>query len=187
MTPKILVFAGSIRPGALSERLATVAAARLKAKGAEVTHISLKDYPMPFVGTGVAVPEEAKALRALCDSHHGLFIVTPEYNSSFPPLLKNALDWSSLAPAGPAATGLASKVVAVSGTSPGMYGALRALIQLRAVLELGFGATLVPQMAAVGMADKVIGEDGSISDARANGMLDQTVDSLIRMAKALNG
>ncbi len=186
MTPKILVFAGSIRPGALSEKLAVIAAQRLRGLGADVTHISLKDYPLPFVGTGIDAPAEATALRKLSDAHHGLFLVSPEYNAGYTPLMKNALDWMSQAPKGGPATTFAGKVVGLGGTTAGSFGAMRALIQLRTILELGFGATLVPQMAAVGLADKVLQADGTISDERSNGMLDATLSNLVRMCRALN-
>ena len=46
--PKILVFAGSIRTGALSGKLAALAAKELALADADVTRISLADYPLPI-------------------------------------------------------------------------------------------------------------------------------------------
>ena len=45
---KILVFAGSIRSGAFSGKLAAVAAKELAVQDAEVSLISLADYPLPI-------------------------------------------------------------------------------------------------------------------------------------------
>ncbi len=48
-SPKILVFAGSIRTGALSGKLAALAAKELALADADVTRISLADYPLPSI------------------------------------------------------------------------------------------------------------------------------------------
>ena len=41
------------------------------------------------------MPKHAVNLKRMIGAHHGVLIVTPEYNSSVPPLLKNAIDWVS--------------------------------------------------------------------------------------------
>ena len=46
--PKILVFAGSIRTGSHNARLAALAAKELALADADVTRISLADYPLPI-------------------------------------------------------------------------------------------------------------------------------------------
>ncbi len=60
---KVLVFAGSIRSGALSARLAALAAKELALADAEVTHISLADYPLPIYNGDLedekGIPENA--------------------------------------------------------------------------------------------------------------------------------
>src|SRR5690606_39682348 len=99
MTPKILVFAGSIRSGAYSGKTADLAQKELAIQGAEVTRISLADYPLPFMDQDLeaekGVPENAIKLARLFIAHDGILIATPEYNGSLPPLLKNAIDWIS--------------------------------------------------------------------------------------------
>lgn len=181
---RILVFSGSSRPGSLNGRLANLAAARLKTLGADVTLISLADFPLPLVdATGFGnAPEAAMQLRTLMDAHDGLFIACPEYNAGYPPLLKNALDWASVAKPGAPATTLKGKVVGLGGASPGAMGGYRALTQLRTVLELGFGALVIPEMASVGFADKAFGEDGAITDERTAGFLNAVLERLAREA-----
>ncbi|MBN9011340.1 MAG: NAD(P)H-dependent oxidoreductase, partial [Rhizobiales bacterium] len=46
--PRILVFAGSVRSGALSQKVADIAAKEIALLDAEVTKISLIDYPLPI-------------------------------------------------------------------------------------------------------------------------------------------
>lgn len=183
-SPKILVLAGSSRAGSVNTMLATVVAAKLKAAGAAVTQISLADYPLPLAdATGFGhAPKEALALRELADSHHGIFIASPEYNAGYAPALKNALDWMSIAKPSAPATTLAGKIAALGGASPGAMGAYRGMTQLRTVLELGFGAFVIPEMVAVGDAGNAFAADGSIKDERTSGFLDALVARLVKEA-----
>src|SRR5207237_2651197 len=94
---KILVVPGSLRTGSLNVRLAAAAACEFAQAGAEVTRISLCDFPLPIydgdLQTKSGVPKNAINLKRMMGAHHGVLIVTPEYNSSVPPLAKNTIDW----------------------------------------------------------------------------------------------
>src|SRR3979411_3512329 len=94
---KILVSPGSLRSGSLNAKLAAAAAHEFVQMGAEVTRISLSDFPLPIYDGDLqaksGVPKHAVNLKRMIGAHHGVLIVTPEYNSSLPPLLKNAIDW----------------------------------------------------------------------------------------------
>lgn len=178
----ILVFSGSTRPGSLNQKLAALAARKLSALGATAKLISLADYTLPMVdasGFGAA-PEAAHRLRAEIDAHKGLFIASPEYNAGYAPVLKNALDWASVAKPGAPASGLAGKVVALGAASPGNLGGYRGLTQMRTVLELGFGALVIPEMISVAAADKAFKDDGELSDERTAGFLEATLARLVK-------
>jgi len=62
----------------------------------DVTLIDLKDFEMPLYSCDLesdsGLPENAKRLKQLFVDPDGLFIASPEYNSSLSPLLKNSLD-----------------------------------------------------------------------------------------------
>ena len=94
---KILVIPGSLRTGSLNARLAAAAAHELAQAGAEVTRISLGDFPLPIYDGDLqaksGVPKHAVNLKRMIGAHHGVLIVTPEYNSSVPALVKNTIDW----------------------------------------------------------------------------------------------
>src|ERR1700704_2736545 len=72
---------------------------RLPRAAGEVTRISLADFPLPIydgdLQTKSGVPKHAINLKRMIGAHHGVLIVSPEYNASGPPLLKNAIDWVS--------------------------------------------------------------------------------------------
>lgn len=186
-TPSILVFAGSTRTGSFNEKLAALAAARLAALGAAVTHISLRDYVMPlYDGDHEAAegpPATAKALAEAIARHHGVFIAAPEYNASITPLLKNAIDWVSRIklPVSP----YKERVFALSAASPGPYGGLRGLIHTRHVLEIGCGALVIPETVAVGNAAQAFAADGTLTVERSAHMLDACLARLVREAGRL--
>lgn len=171
MATKVLVFAGSIRSGALSARLAALAAKELALADAEVNHISLADYPLPFfdgdLETEKGIPDNASKLARLIAASRGVFIATPEYNHSLPPLLKNAIDWVSRH----RHTGslpYRRKVYAAGSTSDGPIGGARALIDLRKVLATGLGAILMPDKIEISRAQDAFDDAGELIDqARA--------------------
>ena len=72
-------------------------------------------------------------------AHQGIFIASPEYNASVPPLLKNAIDWiSAVRERGePQLVAYQDRVFALGAASPGPPAAMQSLIALRQVLAVG--------------------------------------------------
>src|ERR1700754_2687584 len=130
---KILVFPGSIRTGSFNARLAALAAKEVALAGIEVTRISLTDYPLPIYDADLevrsGVPKPALDLKQMIGAHHGVLIVTPEYNASVPPLLKNAIDWVSRVQDPHETRGevFRNRAFALAGASQSRLGAARAL------------------------------------------------------------
>lgn len=94
----IAVIAGSTRAGSFNRALARLAAARLAAHGAEVVEVDLATFDLPLYSAALeaeAFPPDALRLKQLFAAQDGLLFVSPEYNGSVPPLLKNAIDWAS--------------------------------------------------------------------------------------------
>ena len=187
--PRILVFAGSIRTGSFNARLAAIAAKEIALAGAEVTRISLADYPMPIydgdLEAASAPPENAIKLKRMMMAHPGVFIASPEYNASVTPLLKNTLDWISRVRDGKEVPLAAYKnrVFALGGASNGQYGAMRSLLALRQVLEIGTGALVIPEQIAVNRAADAYDEMDNFKDERTAEILRSVVRRLIDMAR----
>ncbi|MCC7346617.1 MAG: NAD(P)H-dependent oxidoreductase [Variibacter sp.] len=187
--PKILVFAGSIRSGSFNARLAALAAKELTLADAEVTLISLADYPMPlYDGDREAAsgpPENAVRLKQLFERQQGVFIASPEYNASITPLLKNALDWVSRVREGrePPLSAYRNRVFALGAASNGTLGGMRSLIALRQVLELGCGALVLPEQIAVREAATAFDEMDALKDERLAKLM-QTVAQRLAWAAA---
>ena len=186
--PKILVFAGSIRTGSLSTRLAALAAKELALAEADVTRISLADYPMPIYDGDLEAekgqPENAAKLARLIAAHQGVFIATPEYNNSVPPLLKNTIDWvSRIESRGD--TQYRNRVFAIGSTSDGVIGGARALIDLRKIVQTGLGAILIPSKIEVSRAQDAFDDSGELTIEPVSRLLKRVCRHLVELAARL--
>jgi NAD(P)H-dependent FMN reductase len=188
MPAKILVFAGSIRSGSMNARLAALATKEFALAGADVTRISLLDFPMPLYDGDLesrsGPPESAISLKKMMMLHQGVFIASPEYNASITPLLKNALDWVSRVRDGrePPLAAYKDRAFALGGASNGQYGAMRSILALRQVLELGCGALVIPDQIAIARAGDAFDDMDNLKDEGSAQRLKGVVRSLIRFA-----
>jgi len=186
--PDILVFGGSIRTGSYSAKLAALAAKELALTGAEVTLISLGDYPLPIYNADLekneGIPENARKLARLIAGSQGVFIATPEYNHSLPPLLKNAIDWASR-PKLTAEFNHRGRIYAIGSTSNGMIGGARALIDLRKVLATALGAIVVAEQVSVSLGGEAFDEAGYLVAERPATLLQTVCRQLVDLAVRL--
>jgi chromate reductase, NAD(P)H dehydrogenase (quinone) len=156
---KILVIPGSLRTGSLNARLAATVAYEFTQAGAEVTRISLADFPLPIYDgdfqSKSGVPKNAVNLKRMMSAHHGVLIVTPEYNSSVPPLVKNTIDWVSRVQDGQESRGqvFRERPFAIAAASEGRLGGTRALAALRLILS-ACHATVIPNQLALSFASE---------------------------------
>ena len=105
-------------------------------------------------------PPDVEAFRELVREVDAVFFATPEYNTSVPGALKNALDWASR----PLATNsFRNKPVAVISSSAGAFGGVWAAAELRKVLG-AMGARVTEAELAVGHAAEKFGDDGRLAD-----------------------
>ncbi|HEV2901241.1 MAG TPA: NAD(P)H-dependent oxidoreductase [Pseudaminobacter sp.] len=191
MNPKILVFAGSIRTGAYSGKTADAATKELALQGAEVTRISLADYPLPIMDQDLevekGVPENAFKLAHLIASHDGLLIASPEYNSSIPPLLKNTIDWVSRIhkDGGRPFKPYAGKIAALCSSSDGNFAGARGLYHLRSVL-MNCGVEIITPQCSVPRAQDAFDERGEFKDEHLRRRMETVVRTLIERAKMMS-
>jgi NAD(P)H-dependent FMN reductase len=156
---KILVIPGSLRTGSLNARLAATAAYEFAQAGADVTRISLADFPLPIYDGDLqsksGVPKNAVNLKRMMSAHHGVLIVTPEYNSSIPPLVKNIIDWVSRVQDPQESRGqvFRDRPFAIAAASEGRLGGTRSLAALRLILS-ACHATVVPNQLALSFASE---------------------------------
>ncbi|MDI3469504.1 MAG: NADPH:quinone oxidoreductase [Pseudolabrys sp.] len=167
--PKILVIPGSLRSGSFNARLAALAAKELTLLDAEVTRISLEDFPLPLYDPDDEMrggPHgNAVRLKQLFTAHQGVFIASPEYNGSVSPLLKNTIDWVSQARerGDPPYAAFRHRIFAIASASTEFAGGQAGLMALRQILTLGCGALVLPEQVAVPHAAQAFDEMGNLS------------------------
>jgi chromate reductase, NAD(P)H dehydrogenase (quinone) len=191
LTPKILVIPGSLHVGSHNGRLAALAAKELALAEAEVTRISLADYPLPLfdaeMTAEVGPPQHAVQLQRMLEAHQGVFMTSPEYSASVTSLVKNTIDWLSRARARgePTYAAFKNKVFALGAASSGPGGGVRALLALRQILELGCGALVIPEQIAVAHAAEAFDDMDNLKDEGARAALKSVARRLVELAGAL--
>ena len=125
-TIKVLALVGSLRAASINRQIAELAAVVAPDDVTVTVFEGLGELPFyndeidPAVAAGVQhAPAPVEALRAAAADADAALVVTPEYNGSYPAVIKNAIDWLSR-PFGDGA--LKDKPLAVIGGSFGQYG-----------------------------------------------------------------
>jgi NAD(P)H-dependent FMN reductase len=189
--PKILVIPGSLRAKSYNVRLAALASKELTLADADVTRISLVDYPLPIYDADTAEksgpPHNAFKLKQLMSAYQGVFIASPEYNASLTPLIKNTIDWiSAVRERGdPPLAAYQNRVFALGGASPGRSGATHSLLALRQVLAVGCGALVLAEQVTVPNAEHAFDDMDELTDARAANQLKVVVRKLVDTARLM--
>ena len=189
--PKILIIPGSSRGGSYNTRLAASAHKVFSTLDCDATRLSLSDYPLPIYDGDLesrkGAPKNASRLARMFHVHDGILLVTPEYNGSLPPLLKNTLDWVSRISSddkGPLAP-YKGKTFALAAASPGGLGGIRSLGHLRDILTC-VGATVIAEQVAVGGAGNAFGHMDQLINERSHNLLGATCRSLVDTSRLLS-
>jgi chromate reductase, NAD(P)H dehydrogenase (quinone) len=173
---KVLAISGSLRNDSYNTKLLRNAAELFGSDVDVELWDGLKDVP-PYDedDDGDGAPAVVASMRAAFAGADAVLISTPEYNSSVPGQLKNALDWVSR----PLATNpLRNKPAAVVGASSGAFGAVWAQAELRKVLAT-IGARIVDGEVAVGHAPTRFDTGGTLIDDDLHEQLGEVVDALV--------
>jgi NAD(P)H-dependent FMN reductase len=130
---KILAFSGSSRTGSCNQKMLNIAAEGARAVGAEVTVVNLGDFDMPLFNQDLEAaqfPEGALAFKKLLAAHDGILVASPEYNSAYSALLKNAIDWASRSTEKneTALSAYDGKFAIIMSAAPGGLGGMRGLV-----------------------------------------------------------
>jgi chromate reductase len=188
--PKILIIPGSLRTGSRNAKLAAVAADAFVQAGLDVTRISLGDFALPIYDGDLqaksGVPKNAINLKRMMAAHHGILLVTPEYNSSVPALVKNIIDWVSRVQEPNESRGQVfhERAFAIASASEGRLGGTRALAALRLILS-ACQATVIPNQLALSFADEAYNDMDRLNHASDIDALQALVRQLIDFAQRM--
>lgn len=161
---QILTLSGSIRRGSYNQQLADLMSTLLRDAGADVKEINLGDFAMPIFNEDIekadGTPEAAMDLAKLFAEADAIFIATPEYNGSLPPLLSNTIAWLSRTKLRP----FAHATIGLGAVSGGPISGMLSLSHLRDVM-MKTQSLLAPTTLSVGFADKAFDESGGLTHA----------------------
>lgn len=179
----IPVVLGSVRDERRSLDPAKVMVERLKAAGHESLLVDFKELPLPFFDSaivpvglkGVYPNENAQKWSNIALKADAFVLIVSEYNHGYSAVLKNALDWLYME--------FTKKPFGMVGVSDGKYGGMRAMEQLRQVIE-NFGAFAIREVVAFGPVQDAF-KDGVLIDEAYNKKIDILVKNLAEFAGAM--
>ncbi|WP_164015365.1 NADPH-dependent FMN reductase [Pyxidicoccus trucidator] len=179
--PRILAVSGSLRTQGFNRKLLDLAVTHARSLGAEVDVVDLKALGLPLYDGDVeaaGLPPPVLELRERLGKAQGLLISSPEYNSSIPGGLKNAIDWVSRPPG----RLFHDKWAAMMGTSPGVFGTARMQPHLRQVLS-SVGALVLNTQVHLPKAAEAFTPDGKLKDEARQKEVETLVGALVSKLK----
>lgn len=183
MDKRIALITGSIRKDAFSKKvaLALVKLAPANFHFEEIQIGGLAMFNQDFDDEN-KTPEDWKAFRAQIKKCDGVLIVTPEYNRSYPAVVKNALDIGSRPYGQNAWAGKPGAVVSVSPGALGGFGANHHLRQVLSFLEI----PVLPQPEAyIGSVMSLLNDQGDITKPETLRFLKAFMDSFTKWVNKL--
>jgi len=180
---RFLVFSASLRPDSLNTRLARLAVRLIEEHGGSVDAATMAEFDGPSYNQDAqersglpAGPSELCRRLEACDA---FLIASPEYNSSMPGALKNAIDWASRQRPQP----FNGRHALLLSASPSMVGGNRGLWALRIPLE-HLGARVYPDMFSLAQAHQAFAADGRIANADLGARLERTIVAFMDLVEA---
>jgi NAD(P)H-dependent FMN reductase len=171
----IPVILGTTRKGRMSANVAGFIVGQIENRNGVVTDlIDISKVPMPLDDAGEGIKDPAFAQKMMMAD--ALVIVTPEYNHSFPGLLKHVLD-SCLKE-------YIHKAAGIVGVSAGPFGGIRAIQDLLPVIR-ELGLVNIFWDINFGNIGNVFDESGKLLDEAFVARADKFLNELVWMAKTL--
>ena len=171
----IPVILGTTRKGRMSEYAARFMVGQIeKRNGVKTELIDISKFPMPIDDAGESIKDPFFSEKMMLAD--ALVIVTPEYNHSFPGLLKHILD-SCLKE-------YIHKAAGIVGVSAGPFGGVRAIQDLLPVIR-ELGLVNIFWDVNFGNVGKVFDDSGKLLDEAFVSRVDKFLNELVWMAKTL--
>ena len=171
----VAVLVGSLRRASITRRVAgalsSLAPTSLRCSEVPLGDLAMYNQDLDDDGTPPAAWTAFRDTIRGCDA---VMFVTPEYNRSVPALLKNAIDVGSRPYGASVWAGKPAAVISVSPGALGGFGANHALRQSLVFLDM---PVLQQPEAYIGNAAKLVGDDGTVADAKSRAFLQSIVDA----------
>ncbi len=180
---RYLVFSASLRTGSLNSQLSQLAANTIQREGGIVDQAHMTDFDVPSYDMDTqneeGFPAGAEEFHRRLLANDAFVIASPEYNSSMPGLLKNAIDWVSRYQPQP----FHERHGLLLSASPSMVGGNRGLWALRVPFE-HLGARIFPDMFSLAQAHKAFNANGEIANEQLHERFIRTLSSFMDLVEA---
>jgi len=178
---KIVAIVGSIRKESYNLKLAEHVQKRYKDKF-ELEILSLLDLPMYNQDIELDAPQVVLDFKAKVKAADAVLWITPEYNSTIPGVLGNAIDWMSRVD-----KVLNGKPSWIMGASMGILGTVKAQMHLRDILfASGLNSPLLPMNEVyIGAAHEKFDTEGKMIDEATIQFLDTVVENFLKWMKTI--
>ncbi|MBB6674649.1 NADPH-dependent FMN reductase [Cohnella nanjingensis] len=174
---RIGIIVGSLRGNSFNQMIANTIPELVDS--AKYEYISIGNLPLYNAdldrGEGL---DPVRHYREAIQKTDGILIVSPEYNSGIPGVLKNALDWAST----PTKTAvLIHKPAGVIGATPGVKGTILSQQQIRQTLDATQSYVLPSQKMYISQVmEKIDSETRKLTDETTRKYLQRYVQSFIQ-------
>lgn len=172
--PRIGFLCGSLRKDSINQKLSKALQKKAKAAGAKTGEINLGTYDLPLYHGDLKTPPSVKKLISRMKGFDGIIVVSPEYNGGLPPVLKNAIDWTSTVEMGH----ISGKVFGIASCTPGPMSGIMGMRQIQFIL-MRLGADLVPTQTGCGFADKAFDKKGELTALPAATFADKMIGQML--------
>jgi len=178
---KIVIISGSPRTNSITKRSALYLENILKETN-EVYLIDLNEIDIPPMQTVFMneekTPVQFHELRKKIFATEAFIFVTPEYNGGYSPAMKNLIDHFPK-------TAYARKAMGIVAASDGLFGGMRAAMQMQQLMFALFGIPS-PQMLIIPQVDKKFDMEGKLVDETFTRNIQNFLTEFLWLAEALN-
>lgn len=179
---QITIISSSPRPQSVTVRVAEFLKKELIEKFPEhdIELVDVRDWPLGMLekvwSSPSDAPEQFKPLADTMFASQGFIIVTPEYNGSYTPAMKNLFDHFPKQ---------SRKVFGLVTASPGAMGGMRAAMQLQQMVAAFFGI-LTPHMLIIPGVDKKFNEAAELIEPQFRRSVDNFLHEYMWLATQVN-
>lgn len=182
MSIKIAAFSGSLRQESFNTKLLK-AFQQLAPSEIELNIIDIAGLPLINEDLENDLPESVKVMHQSIDAADAVLLATPEYNRSYSPVLKNALDWGSR-PAGKNKWN--KKPALVIGCTPYSLGAFGAQHHIRQVLVYLNMYPLQQPEFYLSKAEEKFDKEGVLTDNDSKKLIESVWEEYINWIKKVS-
>lgn len=171
----ITVISGTNKKGSLTSQVARNYAHRLETEGEKVKLLLLDEIDFSFISSAMFTsrPEQVSKLQQeYFDAASCFVFVVPEYNGSFPGILKVLMDAFDVKPA------FENKKAALVGVATGRAGNLRGLDHLTGILH-HMHVTVLPGNVLISRAKEELDPQGNFVHDATNKLVDKHVGKIV--------